>query len=538
MPVFKISIWLFMVLPFCLCGQITKPVRPFEKIAFFDFSPEWHATCQDYFYKEPGGDGYNQFKFPEYVNMVYDEEAVYIIYYNKSSKPHDYGTYIEKRSLETGALLWQTYYGLPVSLYQEFGVKMKMNKNNQLEIYSLIKSTPFEVIDHVKPLILSKRLVNKDNGSFITLVHQAIENTYAFPYAFNNDEYGSDFHFIEDSILYYKQIVENAKLVHSTQLVNEGSLITNTTTYKLPLTYYHTLNKMFEVGENKYLLVEKKFNPDQLFLRYVDKKLNVLSEHLCPDISSNLFYAGITQIDKATGNILIQNAIIPQNPFDTIQMEVIILDKEANLIKKVLIPKEYSYVFGVLEWVDDLWVIGSNFQLTDNNRLVCYMDILKENDVNKLEVVKRYTPIDSLRYPVRYRFEHLDAQKGLMLWTEEAFYEKSVGFATDLSAKARSVLLLDKAAFYQDAVQVEEVSSPSLVVYPNPASDRLHIKHEGMTISNINIVDITGQKYPCDITKDIVETSIYTGALRNGFYILNIEEKGGKLYNSKVIIQH
>jgi len=203
-----------------------------------------------------------------------------------------------------------------------------------------------------------------------------------------------------------------------------------------------------------------------------------------------------------------------------------------------LVPKDYSYVFGVLEWVDDLWVIASDFQLTDKNRLVCYMDILKENDVNELEVVKRFTPTDSLRYPVSYRFEHLDPQKGLMLWTEEAFYEKSVGYATDPRAKARSVLLLDKAAFYQDAVQVEDVSSQSLVVYPNPASDRLYIKHEGMTISNINIVDITGQKYPCDITNDNVETSIYTGSLRNGFYILNIEEKGGKLYNSKVIIQH
>lgn len=538
MPIFKITLWLFMVLPFCLSGQMMKPVRPFEKISFFDFSPDWHETCLDYFYKEPGGDGYNQFKFPEYVNMVYDDEAVYIMYYNTNTKPQDYGTYIEKRSLETGALMWQTYYGLPVSLHQEFGVKMKMNKNNQLEVYSLIKSTPFEISDHVKPLILSKRLVNKDNGAFMAYVHQSTENTYAFPFLHQIDEYGSDFHFLEDSILYYKRIAENAKLVHSTQVVNERSLITNTTTYKLPFTHYHTLNKMFEVGENKYLLVERTMNPDRLFLRYVDKKMNVISEHLSPDLGNNLFYAGITQIDQATGNILIENAIIPQNPFDTLQMEVIILDKEANLIKKVLVPKDYSYVFGVLEWVDDLWVIASDFQLTDKNRLVCYMDILKENDVNELEVVKRYTPTDSLRYPVRYRFEHLDAQKGLMLWTEEAFYEKSVGFATDPRAKARSVLLIDKAAFYQDAVQVEDVSSQSIVVYPNPASDRLYIKHEGMTISNINIVDITGQKYPCDITNDNVETSIYTGALRNGFYILNIEEKGGKLYNSKVFIQH
>lgn len=86
---------------------------------------------------------------------------------------------------------------------------------------------------------------------------------------------------------------------------------------------------------------------------------------------------------------------------------------------------------------------------------------------------------------------------------------------------------------YIDATTINEtVNDLSISIYPNPANQFIHIKSDD-EIEKISILDLTGKmigRYEENFEKINVEN------LNSGIYIMNIEMRNGKNYNSKISI--
>jgi hypothetical protein len=74
----------------------------------------------------------------------------------------------------------------------------------------------------------------------------------------------------------------------------------------------------------------------------------------------------------------------------------------------------------------------------------------------------------------------------------------------------------------------------SLIVYPNPASDHLNIKHEFQFPVILDIISVYGKVISTHYYNDS-PMQIDISGLADGVYFINITDKNGKSYRSKVI---
>jgi hypothetical protein len=72
-------------------------------------------------------------------------------------------------------------------------------------------------------------------------------------------------------------------------------------------------------------------------------------------------------------------------------------------------------------------------------------------------------------------------------------------------------------------VSGDDAISEKLIVYPNPATEKISIK--GERISSIEIYSVTGQRVKTEITNNTDEVSILLTGLENGFYFVRIMEE-------------
>lgn len=88
-----------------------------------------------------------------------------------------------------------------------------------------------------------------------------------------------------------------------------------------------------------------------------------------------------------------------------------------------------------------------------------------------------------------------------------------------------------------NTLSVEEKASLAINVSPNPASDNLTINTNGVTETNVRIVDVLGNV--------VLSEKLYNGKktldisrFRNGVYFVTVEAEGVKPVTRKVIVRH
>jgi hypothetical protein len=95
-------------------------------------------------------------------------------------------------------------------------------------------------------------------------------------------------------------------------------------------------------------------------------------------------------------------------------------------------------------------------------------------------------------------------------------------------------------AHFISTVGINELTSQSILVYPNPTSDKIFIKHVNSSeiLDKLIIVDAIGRKYniPFSASKNgeyVVDVSGFT----SGYYIINFISKNGRIFNAPFIKQ-
>jgi hypothetical protein len=85
-------------------------------------------------------------------------------------------------------------------------------------------------------------------------------------------------------------------------------------------------------------------------------------------------------------------------------------------------------------------------------------------------------------------------------------------------------------------MEEQNITSSALMVYPVPASDFITIRSDG-DFSTYTITDITGKIVQRDFIFDSTpEQTISVSELSPGIYFLNLENQGGEVATSKIVI--
>lgn len=179
------------------------------------------------------------------------------------------------------------------------------------------------------------------------------------------------------------------------------------------------------------------------------------------------------------------------------------------------IAKGHQNTFFIKESDNTLWASGGNSsgQLGngDNNP--------KNFAVNEFSTSNNWLIVDS-------RVSHTAAIKSdgtLYTWGANLFGQLGDG---SQSAKNKPVLIVCPTLSNEDNFSVEKIS-----VYPNPASDIIHLPTYFNSVLNVTITDIAGKTIYSSMNLD---KSITINYLTKGIYILSFEENG-QVYRTKFV---
>jgi len=77
-----------------------------------------------------------------------------------------------------------------------------------------------------------------------------------------------------------------------------------------------------------------------------------------------------------------------------------------------------------------------------------------------------------------------------------------------------------------------------LSFYPNPANATVFINNTaGLSLSKATVFDLTGKMVISDTIEDRENPSVSVAALASGLYLLTVEDKGGNVYQSKLLVE-
>ena len=98
------------------------------------------------------------------------------------------------------------------------------------------------------------------------------------------------------------------------------------------------------------------------------------------------------------------------------------------------------------------------------------------------------------------------------------------------------VFLLDAKAAYTVGIS-ENAKTPSVMIYPNPASNKLTINLNSTSHHDIKIINTLGQvsaSYSVESQKNV---QLDVSALQSGSYIVNVSNSSGVL-RKKIVVAH
>jgi hypothetical protein len=114
------------------------------------------------------------------------------------------------------------------------------------------------------------------------------------------------------------------------------------------------------------------------------------------------------------------------------------------------------------------------------------------------------------------------------------FINDSIGWAT---GDGGVILKIQTNGLIQGATGTEKttISEPNVLIYPNPATDKLYVKLPGLSSASLQLINLDGQVVLSRKQTNQVET-IDVSQLAKGIYIVKVT-KGDELIIKKVVVQ-
>lgn len=120
------------------------------------------------------------------------------------------------------------------------------------------------------------------------------------------------------------------------------------------------------------------------------------------------------------------------------------------------------------------------------------------------------------------------------------FYGQKAGAAyheTNYSIPSHEVIVWASGACENVVTGIHETASGDLLVYPNPATDEVHIYLSASDITEIRIADMLGREIVPVVSGKEKSIRVDTGNLSKGVYLLRISTGDGNMLSRKLMIE-
>jgi hypothetical protein len=533
-------------------AQRIYPERPYEPIEFEDLKPIWYQTYFDSTATSLDTmDGYNIMINPTDIPDLIEGDYIYSAVYLRNLYEKT-GTYISKRNLNTGELIWITRYGLPDGPRQELMRLMYFNKEGKLEVFSQLKPNPLGTdpvwVIGYNYMKHTKRIYEPDTGELLYYDHPDYDEEGFFLTTFYYFGRSTSFFREGDSIrcikLFKQDSTKNYSVDYMSTLMdykskNENLLIdTLIMTHTACAGYAFKANNPFRFTENEYLFLEANTKDKRLLFRYTDKNMHVQEEFYTDSIGEKANEAYLYQVSADHQKFLVVNTVRPD--FFSKYLEILVFDRQANLLQKTTLPEGYSNgAFDVLEWDEEnqsIKMIASKLNYSTPKTVRTSLDILYLDKFGELTIAKKMYFTDSLRFILSPVSRKIGKDKYLLKFIESSMYIDESEYAqADHAAKAYSYMLVDQS-YFDITLNSNEIENPKVKIYPNPSSGKLILEIENYNNSYIfNIFNLQGQAIfskPIDSYRRF-ETDL--GYLPSGIYPFTISNNNEVIFEGKWI---
>lgn len=540
-----ISILLFSYV--VIFSQISNPKRPYEPLTFPNLTPIWYQINYDSTMISDSSDGYNYFNIPTDVPDIIDGDYLYSAYYKFGKREAFTGTYITKRNINTGELIWRVRYGYPDDPRQEIVRLMYLNEDGNIETINQVKKDPYltnKWLFQYDFFVHSKRIFDNNNGSLLN--HDVVDynDSEAYYTSFNYFSRSGIFFKEGDSIRYFTirkdPRLDTFAFHYYGGLINYNSKANNVKEKMLQSTYYtssmtdYTQTNPARINDDIYLFVEyyDDHPVDGLYFRYTDKNMNIKEEYLS---DQDLGYAtGLFQLNRISedqNRFLFFNSLPPDDPnASNNKTDILILDREAKLLNKVEISHNYP-IFEILEWYDDnaLKILAvRSYGSRETNDYRISLDLLNVNSDGIISIEKNFVNEDSLRYLTNIICRKIDRNRFLLKLREGSQAIENGRIVNDIGAKAFSYMMIDGSEFNIGTSTQEIIPELNAYLYPNPGHDELNIDFLETFSGKYDIISATGAKMNSGIISNETRSKIDISMLPKGMYSIVLKSKDSR----------
>ena len=331
---------IYMCFPLFIAAQ--HPERPYEKIEFETLSPEWHVVNYDVDMDNEEFDGYNNFAPIPGFKTLFNDDSIFELFFRQNTLEPT-GTYIQRRNLNNGELIWRKYIGFPFDEQQILGRNMLVNVNNNLEVICQVKCAPYDInfpLLGVKNMALYKIELDISQGTILKEVNYVCNDTNYLQTNFDgfilNDV--SKFYAIKDTFYFTQsewtgsswqrlifKLSDNFKKadvikgIHPKKYNCQGDL---------PILYNDSTRVVFD----------SNCDTKRIELTFIDHNFNTISTTISDSLSSSLNDLQVKAFDPLKRWFLLENVI----NFENKEIELIIIDDNGSLLKKIFMPSIYN----------------------------------------------------------------------------------------------------------------------------------------------------------------------------------------------------
>ena len=519
-------------------SQVKIPLRKYEKMEFHNFTPAWYETCYDSTLRDGVVvDGYNQFHPMADLDPLVYENKIYSAYNGLVSGGG--GTYIQCRSLKTGELLWQDRYLYEDIDRQEIARLFRINIDGQLEVFGMKRIHPKAQNDgsYFTDYILTRRVYDKENGKLLSYFHRDLEDPDAHQMIQGINQW-RDFSYMfyrDDHILVIDHPRRpNSIMYRSSKIDFTGKLLAIPDTLYVP--YITRFYNVTQISKDTFLTIGYDYKNNKLYFRYLSPELRILKDAIYKTTEEGFWQFELLDITVDKSKLLLSNQLNLTGPIPWPYMELYVFDRNANILKKAILPEKITEL-AVLDWKSsDNYFIYSHQKnnATPNNRFYSSTDIVRVTD-SKSQILKEIVATDSLRFPIITDFIEIDESNLLLTVLEGSFAKTSALYTQDVNAKAFSTMFVSKTSL-DLLTNIDEVKNvdAGVVVYPNPTQDNIEIRFDKPFTGALNILDINGKVLEKKKFVSQNEITIDLTSFKSGLYIVRLSY-GDQLVTYKVV---
>jgi len=513
---------ILMILQLSLFAQ-GLPDRPYEKLIFPNIIPQWYSVNYDSEMDADKFDGFNNFiKLETFEHLIYDD-AIYELYYRQNTNEPT-GTYVQKRDLRDGTLIWRKYIGYPSDPKQILGRNLFINSNENLEVIFQVKCDPY---DPMYPLLGRKNMAlykiefDVSDGQVLDQIdYHCNDTTYLqtnFDLFYLNSV--SRFYGINNKFYFSQGEWTGSKWQYVIFKLEDDFKATEIFAKRFPKKYICFGDLPIFFNDSTKIVFNSNCVTKRIEMTYIDNEFNPIKTVISDSLSNKLNELQVKKFDPIRRRFLLENVI----NFDTQEIELLIIDDNGKLLKRIIMPPVYNRAYGLLEWdnIDYLTFLAPRTRYTGENRPYVSLDVLKSDFEGKIDIQHSFTSTDSLRYIAYSSLVGSDSEHYYLEFNESSLKKTNTGYSLDRKASAVSMMKISKQQILNPISSTNQSTVNQLKCYPNPTSEFIRI--DGLSQpTTISIIDINGRTVK--VIKNVVD-QINIQYLPSGMYILDIKNK-------------